>query len=62
MNEQNLSNRKLAASVPCHFTLISKIAGGTRTPSLKVAKRISELTGVSMEDLIASNLSEKAKQ
>ena len=53
MNEQKLSNRKLASDVPCHFTLISRIASGQRTPSMKIAKRISELTGVSMEDLIA---------
>jgi len=61
MDAQGHSNRSLAALVPCHFSLISKIAGGTRTPSMKIAKRISELTGVSMEDLIADDNLGKSK-
>jgi plasmid maintenance system antidote protein VapI len=54
MNEQGYSNRTLAAKVPCHFTLISKMAAGKRNVRMETAKRVSELIGVPMEDLIAT--------
>jgi DNA-binding XRE family transcriptional regulator len=54
MIKQGYSNRTLAKDVGCHWTLISKVASGKKTPGMLIAQRISVSTGVPMEDLIAT--------
>ncbi len=47
MRERELSGRGLARRVPCDASLISRLAGGRRRPSPRMARRLDELLGAS---------------
>jgi ribosome-binding protein aMBF1 (putative translation factor) len=42
---KKVSYSSIARDVPCHVSLISKIANGDRTPSFQMARRIEQVTG-----------------
>lgn len=54
MAEKNIKDAPLAKEVGCDRSMITKIRRNQATPSLHLAVKISQYTGVPIENLIAS--------
>jgi transcriptional regulator with XRE-family HTH domain len=60
MADKNIKDAALAKEVKCDRSMITKIRRNQATPSLPLAVKISQYTGVPIENLIASEEVEKA--
>lgn len=61
MVEKNIKDAPLAREVGCDRSMITKIRLNQATPSLPLAVRISQYTGVPIEKLIKSKETEAAE-
>lgn len=61
MVEKNIKDAPLAREVGCDRSMITKIRLNQATPSLPLAVRISQYTGVPIENLIKSKETEAAE-
>lgn len=50
------SNQDIAQSLGVHYTMVSRMRSGQRTPSLSLMKQIATVYGVSMERLVKAKL------
>lgn len=50
------SNQQVAQTLGIHYTTVSRLRSGQRTPSLQLMKQISTTYGVSMDRLVKAKL------